>query len=84
MNVSLTPELESFVQTQVQTGIFGTADEVIRAALQRMQAEEMSLDYDPELEQMLIEGLDSGEPKPMTKEDWDAIRKQALVRLEKE
>jgi antitoxin ParD1/3/4 len=77
MNVSLTPDLEAFVQNQVRTGVFATADDVVRSALLRMKAEDSISDddYDPELEQLLIEGLDSGEAKPMVKEDWDNIRK---------
>jgi len=33
MNVSLTPELEKFVQTEVTSGLYQTASEVIRAGL---------------------------------------------------
>jgi antitoxin ParD1/3/4 len=33
MNVSLTPELEQFVQTKVQSGRYNSASEVVREAL---------------------------------------------------
>jgi antitoxin ParD1/3/4 len=33
MNVSLTPELESFVQTKVKNGRYNSASEVVREAL---------------------------------------------------
>lgn len=77
MNVTLTPELEAFVLSQVQSGVFASADDVIRTALVRMRDDHSGPDeeYDPELERMLLEGLDSGDPKPMTKVDWDNIRK---------
>ena len=75
MNVSLTPDLEAFVQNQVQNGTFATADNVVRTALLKMKAECALEDYDPELERLLLEGLDSGEATPMTKADWDDIRK---------
>jgi antitoxin ParD1/3/4 len=37
MNVSLTPELEKFVQQEVGSGLYQTASEVIRAALRRLR-----------------------------------------------
>jgi antitoxin ParD1/3/4 len=38
MNVSLTPELEKFVQTKVASGFYNSASEVVREAL-RLQEE---------------------------------------------
>jgi antitoxin ParD1/3/4 len=37
MNVSLTPELEKFVEKEVGTGLYQTASEVIRAGLRRLK-----------------------------------------------
>ena len=37
MNVSLTPELEKFVQKEVGSGLYQTASEVIRAGLRRLK-----------------------------------------------
>ena len=39
-NVSLTPELEAFVDGQVASGRYQTASEVIRAGLRLLQTEE--------------------------------------------
>ncbi|MDR3537786.1 MAG: type II toxin-antitoxin system ParD family antitoxin [Acetobacteraceae bacterium] len=36
MNVSLTPELEKLVHRKVETGLYGSASEVIREALRLM------------------------------------------------
>ena len=33
MNVSLTPELEKWVQSKVETGLYGSSSEVVRDAL---------------------------------------------------
>ena len=33
MNVSLTPELENWVQSKVETGLYGSSSEVVRDAL---------------------------------------------------
>lgn len=37
MNVSLTPELEQFVQTKVQSGRYNSASEVVREALRLLE-----------------------------------------------
>ena len=37
MNVSLTPELENFVQREVKSGLYQTASEVVRAGLRRLK-----------------------------------------------
>ena len=43
MNVSLTPELERWVQDRVATGRYGSASEVVREALRLMQDQEQTL-----------------------------------------
>lgn len=37
MNVSMTPELEKFVEEEVKSGLYQTASEVIRAGLRRLK-----------------------------------------------
>ena len=40
LHVNLSPEMEGFIKTQVASGFYGNATEVIRDAIRRMQAEE--------------------------------------------
>jgi antitoxin ParD1/3/4 len=40
LNVSLTPELEKFVQTRVATGRYQTASEVVREGLRLLEIQE--------------------------------------------
>lgn len=40
MNVSLTPELEKFVEETVATGRYSSASEVVRASLRKLEEEE--------------------------------------------
>ncbi len=40
MNVSLTPELEQFVQTRVRSGRYNSASEVIREAVRLLEEQE--------------------------------------------
>ena len=69
MNVSLTPELEKFVEKEVDSGLYQTASEVIRAGLRRLKEDqEARLPKSPttlsELEAQLlqsVERLDRGE-----------------------
>jgi antitoxin ParD1/3/4 len=69
MNVSLTPELEKFVQKEVTSGLYQTASEVIRAGLRRLKEDQDArLPKAPatmeELEAQLlrsVERLDRGE-----------------------
>lgn len=44
MNVSLTPELEKFVQEKVQSGRYTSASEVVREALRLMEKRELRLE----------------------------------------
>lgn len=37
MNISLTPELEKFVEKEVESGLYQTASEVVRAGLRRLR-----------------------------------------------
>jgi antitoxin ParD1/3/4 len=43
MHINLSPEMESYIKTKVSTGFYGSATEVIRDAIRRMQANENQL-----------------------------------------
>ncbi len=72
MNVSLTPELEQFIEKEVETGMYQSASEVIRAGLRLLKAEKepkprFMVSSMEELEEKLLEGirqLDRGEGIP--------------------
>ena len=75
MNISLTPELESFVAKEVKTGLYGSASEVILAGLRRLREDKyrkprFMVSSIAELEEKLDEGLaelDRGEGIPARK-----------------
>jgi len=63
MNVSLTPELEKFVENEVESGLYQTASEVIRAGLRRLKEDQVarpprSPKTLEELEAQLLQSLD--------------------------
>jgi antitoxin ParD1/3/4 len=78
MNVSLTPELESFIQGKVNTGLYYSASEVVREGLrllqERDQLQQLRLQ---ELSQDIQAGLDSGDATPL---DIQAVKAKARQR----
>ena len=58
MNISLTPELDSYVQQKVQTGMYHSASEVIRASLRLLEEREQKIEG---LRKALIDGERSGD-----------------------
>ena len=74
MNVSLTPELAKLVNDQVTSGRFGSASEVVRAALRLMQEREEKREW---LVRELKKGFDQierGEGIPFTPELLEQIK----------
>lgn len=78
MNVSLTPELEQYVQEKVSSGLYYSASEVIRDGLrllkEREQFQQIRLQ---ELRQDIQAGLDSGESTPL---DMQTVKVKARQR----
>jgi len=63
MNISLTPELAKFVEREVESGLYQTASEVVRAGLRRLKEDQAArLPQAPktleELETQLLQSLD--------------------------
>ena len=78
MNVSLTPELEQYVQEKVKSGMYYSASEVIREGLRLLQEkDEMHQFRLQQLRQDIQAGLDSGESTPL---DMQAIKAKARQR----
>lgn len=77
INISLPESMKNFVEEEVSSGGYGTASdyfrELVREAKKRKEEER--------LEKLLLEGLESGQPSPMTKADWEAIKERGLARI---
>jgi len=63
MNISLTPELAKFVEKEVESGLYQTASEVVRAGIRRLKDDQSArLPQLPgtlaELEAQLLQSLD--------------------------
>ena len=70
MNVSLPRTQKEFVDKQVQQGSFSTVSDYIRDLIRREQRAVAR----EELERKLLEGLNSGRAKELTKADWKELR----------
>jgi antitoxin ParD1/3/4 len=80
MNVSLTPQLEELVKKKVDSGLYGSASEVMREALRLL--EERDRIHSIRLEELRAEirkGLDSGEATPLNMDDIKARGRRRLA-----
>ena len=71
MDITLPPDLETFVEQRVRGGAFTSPSEIIQEAVRRKMEE------DAWMEEKVIEA-EQGELTPLTSEDLQAVR--ALIR----
>ena len=73
MNVSLTPQLEKYVKTKIETGLYNSASEVVRDALRLLEEQdrfkEVKLQMLREEIQKGISELDAGQVSKLTMAD---------------
>ena len=68
--ISLPEETIRFAESEAQRKGFASVDAYVESVLRE---ERLRLARE-KLDALLLEALDSGPPKPMTREDWDAAR----------
>ena len=78
MNVSLAPELERFLNEQVQSGRYSSREEAVSKAVELLKETE---ETESRLETLLEEAEDSGPATEMTAQDWADIENEGLKRL---
>jgi|SRR4051812_34506277 antitoxin ParD1/3/4 len=71
MNVSLTKRQKNFVQEKVRSGNYQSASEVVREALRVLETLETE---NNSLEEQILEGIESGPAKPITKGSWKKLK----------
>jgi antitoxin ParD1/3/4 len=74
MNISLPDQLKEFVDDQIGSGRYSSVSEYVRDLIRN---DEKRKAHD-KLETMLMEGIQSGKPTKMTRQDWAGIRQEAL------
>lgn len=87
MNVSLTPALEAYVRRKIETGLYGSASEVVREALRLMSEQDLLREAKlEELRQALapgLEHLDRGEGRPLDEKTIDRIKARGRQRRDR-
>ncbi|MBD0387970.1 MAG: type II toxin-antitoxin system ParD family antitoxin [Nostoc sp. C3-bin3] len=77
MNVSLTTELEKWVQSKVESGMYTSASEVIREGLRLLKEQDaLKAIRLAELRQEIQLGIDSGESTPLNMDEIIELAKQ--------
>jgi antitoxin ParD1/3/4 len=77
VTISLPDSLKEFVDRQIATKGYGNVSEYFRSLLREAQQKEA----DARLEALLLEGLASGDPIPVTKEFWTDLKAEAVRRV---
>ncbi|GAB4528115.1 MAG: type II toxin-antitoxin system ParD family antitoxin [Pleurocapsa sp.] len=77
INISLPEEMRVYVEEQVASGGYSTTSEYIRQLIRQDRQQKA----EKQLEQLLLEGLNSGEATPMTAEDWAEIRQAVTDKI---
>ena len=77
MNVSLPEELKEFAEAQTKRG-YSTPSEYVRELIREDQKRKAK----EKLDQLLLDGLSSGNPIPVNSKFWTDLKKEALAKLE--
>jgi len=83
MNVSLPPELEARVRQRVESGMYGSASEVIREALRLFEAyEQVKTAKLDTLRQDIAKGLSDAKSGRAKEIDFASLKRQGRQRLQ--
>ncbi len=77
LNISLSDTMGEFIQQQLQAKGYSSANEYIIHLIRQEQEKEAK----NQIENLLLEGLNSGEPIEMTEEWWKNKRKEVINRI---
>jgi Arc/MetJ-type ribon-helix-helix transcriptional regulator len=76
MSLQLTPDQEQRIRTVVSAGAYRSAEEALDAAVAAVEIA-AAPDFEgaqDELEELLLDGLNSGEPVPVDENFWSRLR----------
>jgi putative addiction module CopG family antidote len=83
-NISLPETLGGYVQAQIDDGRYASVGDYVRTLIEADQRERDLLEEclrDSNVEALVIEGIESGDAGPMSKQDWDALKRPFLDRM---
>jgi antitoxin ParD1/3/4 len=79
MNIALPEAMKDFALAEVKEGGYSSVSEYIRDLIRADQKRKV----EQRLDTLLLEGLDSGEPIPVTPEYWEQKKRRLTERLGK-
>jgi antitoxin ParD1/3/4 len=79
MNIALPEAMKQFVQERVTTGGYSSVSEYMRELIRADQKRKT----EERIDALLLEGLDSGEPIPVTADYWEEKKRKLTERLGK-
>jgi antitoxin ParD1/3/4 len=79
MNIALPESMKHFAQERVTAGGYSSVSEYVRELI---RADQKRL-VEERIDALLLEGLDSGQPIPVTQEYWDEKKRKLTERLGK-
>ena len=79
MNIALPESMKHFVQERVTEGGYSSVSEYVRELIRADQKRTV----EERIDVMLLEGLDSGQPIPVTPEYWEEKKRRLTERLSK-
>jgi antitoxin ParD1/3/4 len=78
VNISLPTNQRQYVERKVSRGGYSTVSEYFRELVRQDEQREA----EARLDSLLRQAMESGEPTPTTRKDWDDIRKEVKQRVE--
>ncbi len=79
MNIALPESMKHFVQERVTEGGYSSVSEYVRELIRADQKRKV----EERIDTLLLEGLDSGQPIPVTPEYWEEKKRRLTERLSK-
>jgi antitoxin ParD1/3/4 len=75
LTVTLPESLPLYLQEQIPSGYYTNTNDYIQTLIQQDRSRKQYL------EPLILEGITSGEPTPMTSDDWNVIRQSVRNNL---
>jgi antitoxin ParD1/3/4 len=79
MNIALPESMKHFVQERVTKGGYSSVSEYVRELIRADQKRKV----EERIDTLLLEGVESGQPIPVTEEYWDEKKRKLTERLAK-
>ncbi len=74
LTISISESQQAFIEAQVVAGGFASASEYLSKLIDQAEIKKER----ERIDALLLEGLGSGEPTPLTAQEWDDIRREVL------